>query len=129
MILIVITVAAGVIIYYFVSGYLSSTTSSAANQETYVITSVIYFIKSGSPYLNATVYNSGATNINIVSANVLNATGGIIARNNSAIKGLVPPGQTVIVNILLNTTLTKGFTYTLLLVTAQGTQQTFTFRA
>jgi hypothetical protein len=110
---------------------LSSTTSSAANQETYVITSVIYFIKSGKYYLNATVYNSGATNINIVSATVLSLTSGTVVASNATplTNGIVGHGQTVMVNIQLTTTLSKGYLYTLVLTTAQGTQQTFTFKA
>ena len=131
LILIVITVAAGVIIYYFVSGYLSSTTSSAANQETYVITSVIYYLNSsnGYGYLNVTVYNSGASSINIISAKVLNATGSVVAYGTVIKNGLVLPGQTVMLNIQLNKSLTKGIVYTLVTTTAQGTQQTFTFKA
>ena len=132
LILIVITVAAGVILYYFVSGYLSSTTSSAANQETYVITSVIYYLnttKTPTGYLNVTVYNSGASSINITSAKVLNAAGSVVAYGTVIKNGLVLPGQTVMLNIQLNKSLTKGIVYTLVTTTAQGTQQTFTFKA
>ena len=133
LILIVITVAAGVIIYYFVSGYLSSTTSSAANQETYVITSVIYYLNTttnpATGYLNVTVYNSGATSINIISAKVLNAAGSVVAYGTVIKNGLVLPGQTVMLNIQLNKSLIKGIVYTLVTTTAQGTQQTFNFKA
>jgi archaeal flagellin N-terminal-like domain len=129
LILIVITVAAGVIIYYFVSGYLSSTTSSATNQETYVITSVIYYKTSTNYFLNATVYNSGAASINITNAKVLNPTGSVVAHGTVIKNGLVLPGQTVVINIQLNNTLIKGTVYTLVTTTVQGTQQTFTFKA
>jgi archaeal flagellin N-terminal-like domain len=130
LILIVITVAAGVIIYYFVSGYLSSTTSSATNQETYIITNVIYYKNStNAPFINVTVYNSGSTSINITSAKVLNPTGSVVAHGTVIKNGLVLPGQTVVINIQLNNTLIKGTVYTLVTTTVQGTQQTFTFKA
>jgi len=129
LILIVITVAAGVIIYYFVSGYLSSTTSSATNQETYVITSVIYYKSATNYFLNATVYNSGAVSITIANATILNATRGVVASSTN-LNVVVPPGTTVVVKIQLgSTTLYKGYSYTLVLVTTRGTQQTFTFIA
>jgi len=123
--LIVIAVAAAVLAYIWIIGYQGTLTQQASAQqlqERIKIEAVEY----SAGTLTVYVRNIGDIKVDIAAAYLINASGIVIA-SNTAISGVsLNPGQLDSVQIS-NVTLESGKTYVVKVVTAKGTEATYTW--
>ena len=127
LLLIVIAVAAAVLTYVWVTGYIGRTTSTAETgqlQERIKINAVTVT----SSDITISVANIGNVNVTLAGAYILFQNGTVVNGCRSSLTiNLQPGGITDNVQIPSACTLTKGLTYVAKVVTAKGTEATYTF--
>jgi len=126
LLLIVIAVAAAVLTYVWITGYIGRTTSATETpqlQEKIKINAVTVTSNS----VSISVANIGNVNVTLAGAYILFQNGTVVNNcRNSLTINLQPGGITDTVQIS-NCALTKGLTYIAKVVTAKGTEATYTF--
>jgi len=126
LLLIVIAVAAAVLTYVWVTGYIGRTTSATETpqlQEKIKINAVTVT----SSDIKISVANIGNVNVTLAGAYILFQNGTVVSGCQSSLTiNLQPGGITDNVQIS-GCALTKGLTYVAKVVTAKGTEATYTF--
>jgi len=131
LLLIVIAVAAAVLTYVWITGYIGRTTSAteASQLQERIKINAVTVTSSG---VAISVANIGNVNVTLAGAYILFQNGTVVSRcqNNTLATNLKPlkPGDiTDSVQMPSGCTLTKGLTYVAKVVTAKGTEATYTF--
>ena len=129
LLLIVVAVAAAVLTYIWVTGYIGRTTSAAEApqlQERIKINAV-QAAAGASAKVNVSVMNIGDVKVNITAAYILTEGGTLVCSNTTfSDPSYLNPGATSDVEVS-NCNLEAGTTYIAKVVTAKGTEATYTF--
>ena len=127
LLLIVIAVAAAVLTYIWVTGYIGRTTSAteASQLQERIKINAVTVTSSG---VTISVANIGNVNVTLAGAYILFQNGTVVSSGCRSSPNIIlqPGGITDNVQIS-GCTLTKGLTYVAKVVTAKGTEATYTF--
>jgi flagellin-like protein len=132
LLLILIAIAAGVVVYAYVIGFVGSSTGGGGNPSGQI--SIDSASDSGT---TVTIYvrNTGSTSITISAFYVIDNTAGTTQQasgltcNSAACTAITPGAAAVKVQGTIASALTPGDSITVKVVSLDGTQTTFTFRA
>jgi flagellin-like protein len=134
LLLIVIAVAAAVLTYIWVTGYMGKVTGTVEQTSTQQLQEKIKInaVTVTSSGITISVANIGNVNVTLAGAYILFQNGTVVSgcQNNTLATKLNPlkPGDIAgSVEIPSGCTLTKGLTYVAKVVTAKGTEATYTF--
>jgi flagellin-like protein len=121
-ILVLISVVAGVMLWLWVSGFTSAAT---AQQPALYERIKIEAVNVTGTTVNVTIRNVGSTTVTITSLHVLNASGILIAANNS-VDTTIPPGSVGYATVS-GVSYTSGYACTVRVVTKNGVEASYTF--
>jgi flagellin-like protein len=127
-ILVLISVVAGVMLWLWVSGFTSAATAQQpALYERIKIEAVRI---TNDNRVNATVRNVGSVTVNITDIYVLNASGVVVASgisNSTPSPPNIDPGSVAFIASNAVTSPSRGYSYTVKVVTKNGVEASYTF--